>query len=190
MHQEERVGLTAAPALPSVVVQAFWIVLFALGTAAGARLEIPHTPVPYTLQTMVVLLAGAFLGARNGFLSQCAYLALGAAGAPVFAGGAAGWAVLAGPTGGYLAGFPFAAAAVGALAGGRHSLPRIALAMAAGLLLIFALGAAQLALVTTHSVSTALGAGVLIFSWWDALKLGAASMIYFEAGKRWRRLPR
>jgi len=78
---------------------------------------------------------------------------------------------------------------VGALSGGRHTLLRTTLAMAAGLVLIFALGAAQLALVTTHRISTALEAGVLVFSWWDALKLGAAAMIYFEAGKRWRRLP-
>ena len=190
MHQGERAGVAGEAALPSVVVQTVWVILFALATAAAARLEIPHVPVPYTLQTLVVILSGAFLGTRNGFLSQCAYVALGAAGAPVFAGGAAGALVLAGPTGGYLLAFPLAAAVVGALTGGRHSLMRVALAMAAGLVVIFALGAVQLALVTTHSFTTALGAGVLIFSWWDALKLGAASMIYFEAGKRWRRLPR
>jgi len=189
MHQGERAGIAGEAPLPSVVVQAFWVVLFALATAAGARLEIPHAPVPYTLQTLVVILSGAFLGARNGFLCQSAYVAVGAAGAPVFAGGAAGAAVLAGPTGGYLLAFPLAAALVGGLTGGRHSLARVALAMAAGLAVIFALGAVQLTLVTTHSISAALAGGVMIFSWWDALKLGAASMIYFEAGKRRRRLP-
>jgi len=190
MHQGERIGVTAAVPLPGVALQAFYVLMFALATAAGARLEIPHVPVPYTLQTLVVILAGAFLGARNGFLSQCAYLALGAAGAPVFAGGAAGPAVLAGPTGGYLLAFPLAAALVGTLTGSRHTPARVVLAMAAGLAAIFTLGAVQLAVVATHRISTALQAGVLLFSWWDCLKLGAASMIYFEAGKRWRRVPR
>ena len=138
MHQGKRAGVADETPLPSVAVQAFWVTLFALATAAGARLEIPHVPVPYTLQTIVVILSGAFLGARNGFLSQAAYVALGAAGAPVFAGGAAGPAVLAGPTGGYLLAFPLAAALVGALTGRSHTLPRVALAMAAGLAVIFA----------------------------------------------------
>ncbi len=71
--------------------------------------------VPITLQTFGVLLAGAVLGARRGFLAVLVYLALGAAGLPVFSGGAAGAAVLVGPTSGYLIGFPLAAALCGFL---------------------------------------------------------------------------
>lgn len=83
-----------------VLAQALWIAGFAAATALSARLEIPHDPVPFTLQTMVVLLAGAFLGARNGAVSQLLYLGAGIFGAPVFAGGAFGAARLVGPTGG------------------------------------------------------------------------------------------
>lgn len=72
-------------------------------------------PVPITLQTFAVLLTGAVLGARRGFLAVLLYLAVGAAGLPVFSGGAAGLGVLAGPTAGYLVGFPFAAALTGFL---------------------------------------------------------------------------
>ena len=82
--------------------QLLWIAGFAAATALGARLEIPHSPVPYTLQTLCVLLAGAFLGPRNGAISQLLYLAAGVLGAPVFSGGAFGLAQLLGPTGGYL----------------------------------------------------------------------------------------
>ena len=71
--------------------------------------------VPITLQTFGVLLAGAVLGAKRGFLAVLVYLALGAAGLPVFSGGAAGPAVLVGPTSGYLIGFPLAAALCGFL---------------------------------------------------------------------------
>jgi hypothetical protein len=87
-------------------VQVFWIVTFAALTAVGARFEIFQYPVPFTLQTMFVLLAGAFLGARNGALSQILYLGVGAVGLPVFAaGGAMGILRLIGPTGGYLLAF-------------------------------------------------------------------------------------
>lgn len=73
------------------------------------------TPVPITLQTFAVLLAGACLGARRGFLAVLLYLVVGAAGLPVFSGGASGFPVLVGPSAGYLLGFPFAAALTGFL---------------------------------------------------------------------------
>lgn len=72
-------------------------------------------PVPITLQTFAVLLAGGCLGAVRGFLAVVLYIAVGAAGVPVFSGGAAGLGVLAGPTSGYLIGFPLAAALCGAI---------------------------------------------------------------------------
>jgi biotin transport system substrate-specific component len=90
---------------------------FAALTALGARVQVhlPFTPVPVTGQVFCVLLAGAVLGPRLGFVSMVEYLAAGAAGLPVFAYGG-GPAALLGPTGGYLIGFPLAAAVVGALA--------------------------------------------------------------------------
>jgi biotin transport system substrate-specific component len=70
-------------------------------------------PVPITLQTFAVLLSGAVLGMRRGFFAALLYVAVGAAGLPIFSGGAAGLAVLTGPSAGYLVGFPLAAAACG-----------------------------------------------------------------------------
>lgn len=72
-------------------------------------------PVPVTLQTFAVLLSGAVLGARRGFLAVLLYVVAGAAGLPVFSGGAAGLAVLTGPSAGYLVGFPLAAGLCGLL---------------------------------------------------------------------------
>ena len=72
-------------------------------------------PVPITLQTFGVLLTGAVLGARRGFLAVVLYLVVGAAGLPVFSGGTGGTAVFTGPTVGYLIGFPLAAACCGFL---------------------------------------------------------------------------
>ena len=72
-------------------------------------------PVPITLQTFAVLLSGAVLGSRRGFLAVLLYVVAGAAGLPLFSGGAAGLAVHTGPTAGYLIGFPLAAALCGAI---------------------------------------------------------------------------
>lgn len=69
--------------------------------------------VPITLQTAGVLLAGTVLGPRRGPLAVLLYIAVGLAGAPIFAGGTAGVAVLAKPSIGYLIAFPFAAALSG-----------------------------------------------------------------------------
>jgi biotin transport system substrate-specific component len=173
----------------SLAAQIGWIMAFGLATAAGARLEIPHEPVPYTLQTLVVLLAGAFLGSRNGAISQLLYLGAGVLGAPVFAGGAFGFARLLGPSGGYLLAFPAAAALVGYLVARRRTLGWTFASMALGLLLIFAAGSAQLYVYTLHDARAAFSAGFLFFSWWDILKLSAAAMIYHELAKGRARLP-
>lgn len=93
--------------------------------------------VPITLQTFGVLLTGAVLGAKRGFLAVLLYLAVGAAGLPVFSGGKGGFGVLTGPTGGYLLGFALAALLCGLLV---ERLPRgsaarsVPLVFAAGLL--------------------------------------------------------
>lgn len=179
------VDLSAQP----ILAQTLWIVVFAVATVIGARFEIPHVPVPYTLQTLVVLLSGAFLGARNGALSQLLYVAAGILGAPVFAGGAFGFAIILGPTGGYLIAFPIAAAVVGLLIPRANSLLTTVLAMAAGLAIVFSLGTIHLWAFSIHDMGTAIKAGLLIFSWWDLLKLSAAAMIYREVAKRWRRVP-
>ena len=52
--------------------------------------------VPVTLQMFAIFLCGAVLGARRGFLAVLLYLAVGAAGLPIFAGGASGLAPFAG----------------------------------------------------------------------------------------------
>lgn len=72
-------------------------------------------PVPITLQTFGVLLSGAVLGSRRGFLAVLLYVVAGSAGLPIFSGGAAGPGVIVGPTGGYIVGFLLAAALCGAI---------------------------------------------------------------------------
>lgn len=128
------------------------VVLVAALTAAAAQVSfpLPFTPVPFTLQPMIVLLGGAALGRRLGCCSQIAYLAAGICGLPVFAASPElpqGVLRLLGPTGGYLISYPLAAWVVGALAerGFDRRYGRSVLAMAAGLVVIYAAGVAWLA---------------------------------------------
>src|SRR5213594_359935 len=83
--------------------------------AAQVAVPLPGTPVPMTLQPMAVLLVGGLLGPRLGALSMILYLAMGAAGLPVFTPTVPllGVARLLGPTGGYLLAYPVAAWVVG-----------------------------------------------------------------------------
>ncbi|MBI4429761.1 MAG: biotin transporter BioY [Ignavibacteriales bacterium] len=162
------------------LIQAFSVLAFAIFTAIGAQVEIPHQPVPYTMQTLFVLLAGGMLGRRNGFLSMCAYLGLGLMGMPVFSGAGFGFARILGPTGGYLLAFPLAAFVVGYLVHLRMNFGWILASMLAGLLIIFTLGTVQLNFVYTHDWNAAFSSGFLIFSWWDAVKLVAAATIVWQ----------
>ncbi len=84
-------------------------VFAALLSAMALTPPIPLGPVPITLQTLGVALTGLCLGPWRGFAAVALYVAVGAAGLPVFSGGAAGVGVLIGPTGGYLLSFPLAA---------------------------------------------------------------------------------
>ncbi len=99
------------------LVRAAAIVLFAALTAISARITIPlpFTPVPITLQVMVVLLAGLTLGAKDGALSQIVYVASIASDLPFDAKGI-GTAVLFSATAGYLVAFIPAAFITGWLA--------------------------------------------------------------------------
>lgn len=152
-------------AADSYAMRAAWLLLFTGLTAAAAQISVPlpFTPVPFTFQPMVVLLAGLILGPRLGATSQWLYLALGAAGLPVFAASPMlppGALRLLGPTGGYLLAYPFAAALAGYLAqrrDGTRYLTSVA-AMGAGLILVYAFGAVWLAFFArVDSVSAAIG---------------------------------
>lgn len=132
----------------SLTKDLLWIVGFSLLTGLMAQIEVrfPFTPVPLTGQTFAVLLSGAVLGSRRGFASQALYLAWGAAGLPVFAGGGATLLHLLGPTGGYLWSFPAAAGLLGWLVerGAGRRVWKLALSLVISDLIILAGGAAWL----------------------------------------------
>ncbi len=165
------------------------VLVFASLTALGARVAVPlgFTPVPMTLQTLFVLLAGVLLGPVAGAASQLLYLALGVAGVPVFAMGGAGLPWLLSPTGGYLLAFPAAAALTGWIAGRDRPRVRTAAALVVATAVIFASGAGWL------SVTTGLGAREVLASGVQPFLPGAvvkAAIVYLIA-RHWfsRRSP-
>lgn len=151
---------------PALLQKAAIVLLGTLLLTLSAKIQIPFWPVPFTMQTAVVLMLGMALGFRLATVTILAYLLEGALGLPVFAGTperGLGLAYMMGPTGGYLAGFLVAAALCGALAerGWDRSVLRTALAVSVGHVLILGMGFAWLA--TLMPVEKAYAAGIAPF---------------------------
>jgi biotin transport system substrate-specific component len=178
----DQVSVRAASAASWTGIQALSVVFVAALTAAAAQLSfpLPFTPVPFTVQPMIVLIGGAALGARLGAFSQILYLMLGMAGLPVFAFAPElpqGFARLMGPTGGYLMMYPLAAMVTGWLAEqglDRKFGPSI-VAMSAGLSVIFLGGVAWIA--RAAGLQAALATGLYPFIVVDIMKVISAGLV-------------
>jgi biotin transport system substrate-specific component len=178
----DQISIRAASANLWTGVQLLSVIFVAVLTAAAAQLSfpLPFTPVPFTIQPMIVLIGAAALGSRLGALSQILYLTLGVAGLPVFAHSPElpqGFARLLGPSGGYLMAYPIAAFVTGLLAErgfDRRYLTSIA-AMFVGLSIVFAGGVSWLSRLV--GVETALAAGLYPFVLVDVLKIVLAGLV-------------
>jgi biotin transport system substrate-specific component len=159
------------------LIRAFWMLTFVILTAIGAQIEIPVRPVPFTLQTFFVLMAGALLGKRMGTASMILYVILGILGLPVFSGGTTGVARIMGPTGGYLLSFPVVAFLTGYLTEQRKEYWWLLVSMTAGALVYFFMGLIYLNFIFMHDWTRSFNYGFLIFSWWDMIKIAGAATI-------------
>ena len=141
----------------------------------GAWVSIPFFPVPLTLQTLFVLLAGAVMK-RNAIIPVSLYVVLGALGLPVFHTGVTGFGILLGPTGGYLVGFIFAALVVG-LSYERESVTIRMTGLLAGPVIIYVCGVSWLMYSLSVGLIPAVISGVLPFLPGDVIKGYAAYKI-------------
>jgi len=188
---------TTAPALTAresrtahrIIAVGIAVLLTTLG--AYAEVSLPGQLVPVTLQSMVVILAGVMLGPVLGSAAMVAYLAAGAAGIPVFAGGGAGPAHLFGPTGGFLLAFPAAAAAAGLVAGparrGAVGAARLFAGLLVGSIVVFAGGVPYLA-IFVGSMERAIAVGLTPFLLGSVLKLVGAFAVAWRLRERSLRL--
>src|ERR1043165_6215416 len=143
-----------------------------LAVAAQVTMPIPGTPVPFSLQPFLVVRAGLVLGPVAGATAMALYLAMGAAGLPVFSpvpGLPMGIARFAGPTGGYLIAYPIAAWVAGSLGGKPSTYFRRFLAAGAGIAMIFVGGIAQRTIIN-QSLARASDLGITPFVPLDAVK--------------------
>jgi biotin transport system substrate-specific component len=153
-------------------------------TAVAAQISIPASPVPFTFQTLAVLLVGAALGSVRGALSMGLYAVLGIIGLPVFAplkdgSHAVGLQAVLGATFGFVIGFIAAAFVVGLLAERNWSSHAVKMfvSYAVGSLVIYAFGIPVLAAVATGG-DIAIAAGIMTpFLIWDAVKAIAAAAL-------------
>ena len=156
------------------------IAFFTFLTALSAKisLETGNPEVPFTMQVLVVLLAGMVLGARDGALSQIAYISLIAIGLP-YDTRSIGTAALFGPTGGFLIGFTVSAAVVGYLVeqAGKRLWQRW-LAGIVGVAVIYFFGVSHLTLYTGMDLGRAWTVGAAPFVALDLVKaLLAAGLV-------------
>jgi biotin transport system substrate-specific component len=156
------------------------------GVAAQVSVHTPLSPVPFTMETLAVLVVGAALGTVRGALSIALYLVAGIAGVPWYANHAHGWG---GPSFGYVIGFVLAAGVTGALAkrgADRHVLSTVAL-MALGTFIIYVVGTAWLAHDLHIGAAEAFTLGVRPFLVTDAIKMALAALAFPAAWRLVRR---
>lgn len=176
-----------------IAIRAAGVTGFALLTAAAAQVAIPlpNTPVPITLQTLAVVLAGVTLGPLWGAASMAFYLLLGTVGYEVFAFRSWGLTTLLGATGGYLLGFVLMQPVIGAvLSSSRRAATappsrlNLLIALVAGQFVLFACGVAWLAAWLGVDLARALDLGFWPFLLGGAIKTALA----IELG-RWSHAP-
>jgi biotin transport system substrate-specific component len=177
-----------APARLTSLHRLVFTALMAALIAIGAYIHFPLGPVPVSLQTLFVILAGFILGPVGGAVSALLYILGGVLGLPIFSGGRAGLGHLLGPTGGYIFGFVLAAAAAGLAAKARNgAMPfwRGLLWGGIGFLLIYAVGLTWLKTTLSLDWIKAMTVGFFPFLPGDAVKLVLAVLAYkFLQNKR------
>ncbi len=185
-------NMTLAQAMWAQSSQLRNVLLVLAGTfliAVAAQVSIRLLPVPMTLQMLAILLVGFTLGARLGVATLVTYLAQGAMGLPVFAGGGAGVAYMMGPTGGFLLGFILVAAIAG-YAADRGATRNLLWAVPAALLasaVVYIPGLAWPALMTGTEWSALWSGWMAPFLLGDALKAVIAALIVTGAWAALRR---
>ncbi len=172
-----------------LLTDSIYIALFAAVIAICAQIRLPIGPIPFTLQTLGIFLAGGLLGAKKGTISVLIYILLGAVGVPVFNGFSGGPGVLFGVTGGYIIGFIFTALVVGIASDHwKKKIWILIAAMVVGAILYYAFGTAwYIILMNSQGNATGLWAAlsscVIPFLIPDAAKIAVSVIIINRLNK-------
>ena len=149
-----------------------------LAASAYISFPLPFTPAMVTSLTIVVNLIAFILPPKQALLVMATYLIIGAAGVPVFVGGAAGLGKLVGPTGGFTLGFLLAAGAMSALRGSSNNFKKnIVLGICVGMPLIYITGCLTMYVVAGLGLWATLVAAVFPFLLGDVIKVVLAAFL-------------
>lgn len=178
----------------TVYVAVFAAMIAAMGLVPPITLGV--IPVPITLQTLGVMLAGAMLGPWRGSLASLVVIVLSVAGLPLLAGGRGGLGVLLGPTGGYLVGWFFGSLVIGALfkywvirmqSKLLQLMSGLVATILGGIVVIYLFGVPWTAVVTGLDLKTSL-VGSLAFLPGDLLKAVVATLVALTVHRSYRGL--
>lgn len=140
----------------------------------------PGMPVPITVQTMGVMLAGAILGSRKGFAAVVLFLALVAIGLPLISGGRGGLGIFVSPSVGFFLAWPFSAFIIGWLTERRGAPYRVGWGILdnviGGIVFMYVIGTIGIMIVTRMSLPAAIAA-TAIFIPGDIVKAVLAALI-------------
>ncbi|AZY51956.1 biotin transporter BioY [Bordetella avium] len=157
---------------------------------------LPAIPVPVTLQTLGVMLAGIMLGPWRGAAACLLYLVLAAIGLPVLPGGRGGLGVFVGPTGGFLMGMLLGVVVAGLLAralarGGMWRMlgGYLLACLVGGVAAVYAVGVPWLAAVTQMGLAKA-ALAVVVFLPGDLVKALVAAWVAWRVERVWPLLRR
>lgn len=166
------------PATALAQIAVFVGIIAALGLVPA--ITVPGVPVPITLQTLGVMLAGAVLGWRRGTVAVLVFVLLVALGLPLLAGGRGGLGVFFAPSAGFLIGFPIAALVIGWLTerfNAARSLPKaIVINVFGGIVVLYAFGIAGMSIFGHLPVAKAATAA-LVFLPGDVIKAVIAAVV-------------
>ena len=154
-------------------------VMAALICIAGP-LVIPAGPIPLSLATFAIYLAGAILGKKWGTIAAGLYLLIGIIGVPVFSGFSGGFQKLAGVTGGYLIGYlpcAFLSGLGSEQAEKKKKSWILPVMMTAGTAVLYGIGTAWFMIQTGNAIGAALSLCVIPFLPGDAVKIAAAVLL-------------
>lgn len=137
--------------------------LFTALIAVGALIKVPFPGIPFTLQTVFVLLAGLLLRPQKGLVAVLAYIFIGLVGLPVFSGGG-GLAYIFKPSFGYIIGFLPAVFISGKMVEKTKSSKQIFRSTLLGSLVIYAIGLPYYYIIMNYYLNTPLAASTLMLS--------------------------
>jgi biotin transport system substrate-specific component len=165
-----------------IVFSALFAALIAVFSLISVPLPTALSPVPITLETLAVMLAGLLLGPWYGFISVALVVVLTLFGLPMLQD-KGGLGVLLGPTGGYVWAWPFAALLIGlcTVKLSRNRLVSVIQTFVAteifGSFFVYVGGVPQLAHVMHWSLQRAMVGGCYPFLIGDLLKAIVATLI-------------